>query len=650
MITSDDDESVSQKAQLIEIPLDSHSFSFESETIAFSSVYDLHNANVTCHCFIEEIDPSFAEFFYLDSRQGIILGKKDGTVVWREKIHEDIRDTKLLVLPDEQVKKIDFIRVPELSNLFNMLFVFGDQGTVMVYIKVSSALVELKQFDLLTPTIYQIEKIRDFVYMATFSTGKIVLLEFNKKLELKSIQLQGIYGIAHQLFCFRDDTLFEALLESSSSDTTMVQVKYKPSLISVTDNPEAIKLLIQESLDELATSESIIQSITHQEESLSSQLVSINKTLYALRNINRQRELDVNNSLETTGFELTVRPVMQSNAYESCSGNFNTTCYLRICIKASFFLELEQWDLNVYLMREGVGQQRIIPLAGFEPHYEMGIQRYLIWERDVQVDLSSLILPLEVSTELVMNHNESSMFHFPISKMILDDFHFAIPVTKDVNMTMKRRGLEEISNRLMQSYYQQRIRDRNNPMYSLYVLDHKKYTTRYETEAVFNEFKHSMVHVRYLVEENLSDEKYRSVLGSIFNEGRILKETQQILQNGAEEAVFSLCAYPGSLITVNLSKSSTKIIDFTIQCIFPPALFKAEATLLQRIQRCFTVHPIDIKKNDLRQLEDMVFHLQEKYRQLSTSQDDKSLWSELNKVVYQLYSIHQNEPIAHLSI
>ncbi|KAI7898587.1 uncharacterized protein BX663DRAFT_524689 [Cokeromyces recurvatus] len=613
MITSSN-EFVSQRMQITE----NNTLLLENESINPSSTVN------DIICPIEKVDSSFMEFFHLNSDNGTILGKKDGSVIWRK----DNEEIKMLILPDEQIKKIDFICKPELSDKLNTLFVFGDQGTIMVYTKASSDnLVELKQFDLLTTSVYQIEKIKDFVYMLCLPFSKLVLLEFDKDINLKSTQLQGTSG-AHQIFCYTNKALFEALLVTSST-ITMVQYKYNSS-VSIVNNPEAIQLAIEDALDELAISESVIQSVTQKDESLNKQLISINRTLYALRSINNQRELGIGNSLETTGFELTVRPVMKTNAYESCQ--FNTTCHLRVCIKTSNFLELEHWDLYVYLMHNGIGQQHLISLVGFEPHYEMGIERYLIWERDIQIDLSSLILPLEISTELVM----SPAFHFPVSRMILDDFHFAIPVTQDINLSIKKRGLEEISNRLLQSLNKQSMHDRRSKLYTVFALGFNKQDT-----SLFN-FKDTKIYVRYLIEEDLSDEKYRSIMASIFNEGRTLEDLQHLLQNGAEEAIFSLAAYPGCPIILQLSRLKTNMIEFSIQSIYPPALFKTEATLLQRISRCFIEKPIDIKRNEL---EELLFEIQEKYQQTTDN-----LWDDLNQVIQRYYAIHQNDPIGSLLI
>lgn len=114
-------------------------------------------------------------------------------------------------------------------------------------------------------------------------------------------------------------------------------------------------------------------------------------------------------------------------------------------------------------------------------------------------------------------------------------------------------------------------------------------------------------------------------------------------------------------MTLSLVASPT-IIDFSIQCAYPPALFKVEATLLHRIRQHFMDNgAVDKDVEFLKKLklvEEQVYKIQEIYQHQSSEQkdmmdldqDDKDhdLKSQLKKAVDLFYSIHKNTPIGHL--
>lgn len=171
------------------------------------------------------------------------------------------------------------------------------------------------------------------------------------------------------------------------------------------------------------------------------------------------------NSLDTTGFEFTVRPILKSNSSENCC--LQTTAYLRVCIKTSRFLELEQWDLTVdlYSPFTKTGQSKLISVIGFESHYDHGIERSIIWERDIALDL---VLPVQVTTSLVMTQDKE-IIRFPLAEMNLDDLHFIKPCSVDMQTSIERRGIDEVSSKLIKAYNLQVLHDRSrvNPLATL---------------------------------------------------------------------------------------------------------------------------------------------------------------------------------------
>jgi hypothetical protein len=268
--------------------------------------------------------------------------------------------------------------------------------------------------------------------------------------------MQGITK-AHHLISSNQHIL-DALILNAKDKTTMLQIQYNPLPISIENDQEALKQCIEASLQELAQSESIIQSMDIKEQELNQKLASTNRTLYALSSINHKRQIGICNSLSQTGFEFSVRPITQPNSYENCT--LNTTAHLRISIKTGRFLELEHWYLTLHLEpTAGSGQIKTIPVIGFESHYDNGIERYIIWERDIEIVVC--LLPLTMSATMMMDLEKGSAAPFPVCKMVLDDLHFAGPCSENLSQAIERRGLEEISGRLMQSYEQQMMCDRS---------------------------------------------------------------------------------------------------------------------------------------------------------------------------------------------
>ncbi|KAI8991086.1 hypothetical protein BDF20DRAFT_811261, partial [Mycotypha africana] len=431
--------------------------------------------------------------------------------------------------------------------------------------------------------------------------------------------------------------------------------------------PEVIHTMIQDSLEDLAEEESSIKLQKQAEEKLSETLVSMNRTLYALHAINEKRNLGICHSLESTGFEFSIRPIVKSFSDQNCT--FNTKAFLRVCIKTSPFLELEDWTLCLHhddpsptasIMHTTA---KLVPIIGFEPFYENALERFIIWERDIEIDIvNTYPLPLNVKASLIMStratmngsvtegealdaENES-VIEFPVSDTTVDDFHFLYPCHPNMAMTIERRGLDEVTHRLITSYNAQKLRKQGQ-------------------KQLLSLFSYKSIHIKYNIASDFSDASYRSLLSTIFGEGHSLTTVQDILRDGAERALFFLVAYPGSPVIVKLSRESPTVLDFCLQCSYPPALFKAEATLLQRIyDRLKQSHTMTMDEQQtskdskhainflqkFKSLEESVFQLQREYyqHQRSNTSDSNGLWSRLKQTIDLLYSIQQPEPIGYI--
>jgi hypothetical protein len=295
--------------------------------------------------------------------------------------------------------------------------------------------------------------------------GRISLLEF--KFIANNIELELTYmkSIPHKFRQVRMCNTLECSFETLCNNVELMNINYTPTPVSIANNAQDISLFIRDTLAELELSEASVKQRENEEQELNQKLSSTNRTLYALRSINNKRKLGICNSLESTGFEFTMRPIIKSESMANSS--LHTTSYLRICIKTSRFLELEDWELSLDLFPHNTkssattGVVKTVAVMGFETHYENGIERYTIWERDIELDLEQYTLPLKVSAALLMSVEQDKVpLRFPVSEMIVDDLHYAAPCSPDFITSMERRGLEEISNRLMNSYQKQKLYDK----------------------------------------------------------------------------------------------------------------------------------------------------------------------------------------------
>ncbi|KAF1802681.1 hypothetical protein FB192DRAFT_1422453 [Mucor lusitanicus] len=486
----------------------------------------------------------------------------------------------------------------------------------------------MRQFNVQSP-IRSIDKVQDSKYMASTGTGRVSILDLmNDTSKLASIRLSGLSNVQHLRILDRDNCIFETVSEKEHG-IEFSRIQYNNIPVSIENNAEAMQQLIEDTLEELAQEEATVKAMEAEEQALSDKLASTNRTLYALQSINDKRELGLCNSLDSTGFEFTVRPITRSNSDENCS--LNTTAYLRVCIKTSRFLELEGWDLSIQLFPVDsglIGETKLVSVIGFEPHYENGIERHVIWERDIEINLDKQRLPAKVSTTLIMTLNDANELLFPVSELILDDIHFARPCSTHMKTSIDRRGLDEISNRLMQSHQQQKARDRTGryPLARLLQNNQPSLLLNYKN-----------VHIRYTV-PSLSDEQYRSLLPSILGEGHS-SSIQNFFHGNAEQALFTMACYPGCPVIINLSRVSPDMIDFNIQCSYTPALFKVEYILLHRIHQLYMQDAPAMDTKKLKSLEASILELQQAYQQ-----DDQqeaaatTLVAQLKKTIDELYN------------
>lgn len=190
---------------------------------------------------------------------------------------------------------------------------------------------------------------------------------------------------------------------------------------------------------------------------MSRKLASVNQTLYAIQSINSKRKKGIPNSLEDTGFEFTLCPVVKSTSLANIC--LQPTTYLRVCIKTNKFLQLESWYLALDLFSENniTGETKTLPVIGFESHYEQGLELYSVWERDVSIEPSQL--PLKVTCALVMSSLNEPL-RFPVAEMMVDDIHFAMPCNTNLIQSIQRRGLDDVSRELNESYTRQILLDK----------------------------------------------------------------------------------------------------------------------------------------------------------------------------------------------
>ncbi|KAK4514860.1 uncharacterized protein ATC70_002465 [Mucor velutinosus] len=601
-------------------------------TLHNTSEFYTTDTSMSYHLPVQNIHTSFISFFSLPTHSGLIYGTACGAVYWRD---VDSRQDALLFRMEED-EKIVFLDLLQTYSTVHTVIAFGEQGTVISYATSDQEKsgLQMRQFNMRSP-LRSIDKVQDSKYIVSTGTGRVSILDvMNDKSELASIRVSRLSNVQHLRILDKENCIFETVSEQENG-IEFSRIQYNNIPISIANNAEAMQQLIEDTLEELAQEEDTVKSMEIKEQALSDKLASTNRTLYALRSINDKRELGLCNSLDSTGFEFTVRPITRSNSNENCS--LNTRAYLRICIKTSRFLELEGWDLSIQLFPMDstlIGQTKMISVIGFEPHYENGIERHVIWERDIEVDLNKQQLPAKVSTTLIMTLNNTKELLFPVSELILDDIHFACPCSSHIKTSIERRGLDEISNRLMQSYRQQKLHDRTGryPLARLLQND--------QPSLLLN---HRNVHVRYTV-PSLSDEQYRSLLPSILGEGHS-DSIKDFFHGNAEQALFTMASYPGCPVIIKLSRVSPDMIDFSIQCSYTPALFKVECILLHRIHRLYMHDTPTMDTKKLKSLEASILELQQVYQREDQQETPAALLAQLRKTIDVLYNVHYQQPI-----
>ncbi|RCH89716.1 hypothetical protein CU098_006474, partial [Rhizopus stolonifer] len=575
--------------------------------------------------------------------------KDDGIVYWRNMENKTlVQDLKLFSF--EAREKVVMIQVISTPSSSQALFVIGDQGTIMLYSKSSKAGLLFNQFNINGP-VHSVDRINSDSILVSVGSGRIYVLTFQFEHEDISLDLKRVHGISNARYIQildANDHIFEAILvDEKNNNAAMVQAKYDPNPTNVENDSKAIEELIRDTLEDLAHSESIVKSMEIEEQEINEKLSSINRTLYALHSINNKRVLGQCNSIDSTGFEFTVQPIVKSNSFENCI--LNSKACLRLCIKTSRFLELENWTLQLDFSSEldkSCGQTKLFSVIGFEAYYENGIERYAIWEHDAELDIKTLILPLNMQATLVMTTNDSGeIARFPVANMIIDDLHFAIPLSNSLNTSIKRRGLDKVSDQLMHAYQQRRLYDKSSRDPLSRLIRRQRNTP--EQKHLLD---HRSIHFRYTIDAMFSDEAYRSILSTLFGEGRTINDLKQMLLS-AEQSSFALVSYPGCPVIVELSRVSSTVIEIKINCSYTPALFKAEATILRRVQTNYKETSLSKDQGDinlvnkLKKLQETILELQEDC--METDEDD-SLWTRLKSAIDMYYSLHNDIPIGHL--
>ncbi|KAI8645716.1 hypothetical protein BD408DRAFT_411412 [Parasitella parasitica] len=589
-----------------------------------ASGFYTEDLDITSLQSVENLHSSFMDFFSLQTNAGLIYGTRDGTVNWRDVKLE--QDTLLFKMEqDERVVLVDFIQA---SNLADTLIAVGEHGTIIRYTQADQGL-EMRQFNLQSP-VYSIDKVQALKYIASTGIGRVLLLDLSQSDKIRTTKMLNTSNVKHLRVL--DDGIFETISEIDDC-IVIKRIRFSETPISIENDAKAMQQLIEETLQELAQEEALVKSMEIKEKELSDKLASTNRTLYALRSINDKRELGLCNTFDSTGFEFSVRPITKSNSSENCS--VNTQAYLRICIKSSRFFDLEGWDLSIQMfpINSFIGETRLISVVGFEPYYENGIERHVIWERDIKLDLAKQQLPAKVSATLITAVDDKKELQFPVSEMIVDDIHFATPCSSHIKSSIERRGLDEISSRFMQSYEQQKLHDRTG-RYPFARLLQQQQRTKHDLPHQKN------VHIRYIV-SSLRDEQYRSILPSILCEGHS-SYAHDFFHGNAEQALFTMASYPGCPILITLSRVSPDMVDFSIQCTHTPALFKVESILLNRIHRIFLQDAKMIDTRLLKPLESSIIELQQAYQQ-----DNED--PELRKTLNILCNLHKQEPIGCLT-
>ncbi|KAI8877831.1 hypothetical protein K501DRAFT_197267, partial [Backusella circina FSU 941] len=476
----------------------------------------------------------------------------------------------------------------------------------------------------------------DALFLISSGIGRAFFLQLYIKpdsIELQSILLQGATDICH-LRAF-DSKHIDTLCK----DGTYSRIKYNSKRSSLKDDPEALSIVLKDTLREMELCEESIKALESTENELTEKLASVNKTLYAIRSISQKRKIGVCNSLETTGFELTVVPVTKSNSIANSTAL--SSAFLRVTIKTMGFLKLESWELKLdlfpyipYMVNKKSYSERghtmMVSIQGFESQYENGAEKYLMWERDIPIDLNTHRLPLTVAASLTMDSTaDQNMLLFPVSEMILDDLHFAMACTENM-----------------------RLSDRTN-QYPLERMLKEKTEVNSITRSYPFDYKRGVI--RILVDSQMSQETYRCILSKLLNDGRTVQDIQQIIYD-AEKAYYILAAFPASPIVLSLSRLSDTELELRFECHNPIALFKNEASLLIRLyfislgNRDQDIQNAELLE-ELRSLEETIVSLQDQYHDSSkqgSPETDTLLWENLKKAVEKMVDLHKELPSCYI--
>ncbi|KAG1448103.1 hypothetical protein G6F46_011322 [Rhizopus delemar] len=403
-----------------------------------------------------------------------------------------------------------YVELAQIEELCYLLAI-GHLGTIMIYYKrFGEGTMNFRQFNIQFP-VNLVDKIQDLNYAISTSVGKVSFLRF--KLDQGDIILES-KSFQHLTQISNLRVLDQSTLEVLTNAFEYQKIRYDLQTVSAENDPQIIRTLIKDALEELAISETALKQIEEEEEDLSRKLASVNQTLYAIQSINSKRKRGIPNSLEDTGFEFTLCPVVKSTSLANTC--LQPTTYLRVCIKTTKFLQLENWYLALDLFSENnkTGETKTLSVVGFESHYEQGLERYSVWERDVSIEPSQL--PLKVTCTLVMCSSNEPL-RFPVAEMMVDDLHFAIPCNTDLIQSIQRRGLDDVSRELNESYTRQILLDKTGS-YPFARFLRKQHSSQQISKRSFYNNKH--VHIRCLIDPSMTDEQYRSILPNLLNEGR----------------------------------------------------------------------------------------------------------------------------------
>ncbi|KAI9272245.1 hypothetical protein EDC94DRAFT_595841 [Helicostylum pulchrum] len=617
-----------------------------------------NDINITCHQYFDQLDPCLKDFFSLSLiKNGLFFGTNDGSVYCRNLDKEPIKDTRVMTF--ENSEPVIFLQL--ISGVHNSLMATGDRGTIMIYSKVSIQSEEptmlLKQLNIQGP-IHAVEKANeDFAYLVASGNGKISFLELKyaiNDIDIISTPVQNHNNLLKRLrMANQTNNIFDSL----SNQHGNIQLKtfiLDSAPTSIKNDPQAIIQLTNEALDDLKLSELDLKYLDRQEQNLSQRLSTTNQTLYALQTMDKRRKPGTFHLLDTSGFELSIRPITTSASIANHS--LQSTCYLRTCIKTSRFLQLEDWHLELDLFRHTqskclLGETKTVPVMAFETIYQNGIERYSAWQRDIQLDLESLTLPIKVSVYLTMSVDEHApSIRFPVSNLAIDDLHFMIPCSPDFIKTIQIRGLDQVSNKLMRAYCKQILYDKTTRYPFARLLKTKSLTDLPLFKSLFD---YKSVHVQCLIDLHTTDQTYQSILSSILSEGKTIDEMNSILLS-AEQALFTIAAFPACPIIIELTRVSSTVIDFCIQCVYSPALFRVEASFISRLLDQFIQIPSDKTTSvkyatflkTMKSLEHSILELQETYQ----SSQNNNLVNQLKTSIDLLFDIYNHEPIGYFSL